>query len=302
MKNPAIETSFGVGLRHPHYADFAAGQARLDFVELHSENFFASGGASLALLDAVRERCDVSLHGVGLGLGSAIGIDVSHLEHLRKLVDRVAPVRVSDHACFARAPLPGQTVPVHGADLLPLAFTPASLEILCRNVEVVQDALRRPILMENLSAYWTFTDDQIDEPDFLGSLCRRTGCSLLLDLNNLVVNAINSGAASPVDAACAVVDALPVDCVGQFHLAGFTARPGELVIDDHSQPVSDEVWSVYRHALRRFGAVPTLVEWDLDLPSWQVLLAQAARAKQVAAEVLGQRDDIGPCRREALPQ
>lgn len=278
--------TLGVGLRHPHYTDFAEAAALPDFVEVHSENFFAPGGASRALIDSVRARCEVSLHGVGLGLGSAVGVDPRHLARLAELVARVDPLRVSDHACFARAPLPGQTVPVHGADLLPLAFTPASLDILCDNVSRVQDALRRPILVENLSAYWAFDDDCIAEPEFLAALCRRTGCGLLLDLNNLVVNATNAGEADVVAAACRFVDALPRDAVGEYHLAGCTPVESGLMIDDHSRPVSEPVWTVYAHALQRIGPRPTLVEWDLDLPPWAVLLAEAERARAVAGEVL----------------
>lgn len=276
---------FGVGLRHPHYNDFGEARALPDFVEVHSENFFAAGGASRALIDSVRERCAVSLHGVGLGLGSAVGVDDWHLERLAELVARVDPLRVSDHACFARAPLSGQTVPVHGADLLPLAFTAESLGILCDNVSRVQDVLRRPILVENLSAYWSFEDDAIPEPEFLAALCHRTGCGLLLDLNNLVVNAVNAGEADAVASACAFVDALPAAAVGEYHLAGCTPVESGLMIDDHARPVSDAVWAVYAHAVRRIGLRPTLVEWDLDLPPWVVLLGEAERARAVAAEV-----------------
>jgi len=277
----------GVGLRHPHYTDFAEAAALPDFVEVHSENFFAPGGASRVLIDSVRARCDVSLHGVGLGLGSAVGVDGPHLARLAELVARTEPLRVSDHACFARAPLPGETLPVHGADLLPLAFTPASLDILCDNVSRVQDALRRPILVENLSAYLAFDDDCIAEPEFLAALCQRTGCGLLLDLNNLVVNATNAGEADVVAAACRFIDALPADAVGEYHLAGCTPVESGLLIDDHSRPVSDAVWAVYAHALRVIGPRPTLVEWDLDLPPWAVLLGEAERARTMAREILG---------------
>lgn len=278
--------TLGVGLRHPHYTDFAEAAALPDFVEVHSENFFAPGGASRALIDSVRARCEVSLHGVGLGLGSAVGVDSRHLARLAELVARVDPLRVSDHACFARAPLPGETMPVHGADLLPLAFTPASLDILCDNVSRVQDALRRPILVENLSAYWAFEDDCIAEPEFLAALCHRAGCGLLLDLNNLVVNATNAGEADVVVAACRFIDALPADAVGEYHLAGCTPVESGPMIDNHSRPVSDAVWAVYAHALRVIGPRPTLVEWDLDLPPWAVLLGEAARARGVAAEAM----------------
>jgi len=278
---------FGVGLRHPHYNDFAEAALLPDFVEVHSENFFAPGGASRALIDSVRARCEVSLHGVGLGLGSAAGVDPRHLARLAELVARVEPLHVSDHACFVRAPLPGETVAVHGADLLPLAFTPASLDILCDNVSRVQDVLRRPILVENLSAYWAFDDDCIAEPDFLAALCRRTGCGLLLDLNNLVVNATNAAAVDVVAAACRFVDALPAEAVGEYHLAGCTPTESGLMIDDHSRPVSEAVWAVYAHALGAIGPRPTLVEWDLDLLPWTVLLGEAARARAVADSVVG---------------
>lgn len=282
---------FGVGLRHPHYTDFVEAATLPDFVEVHSENFFAPGGASRALIESVRARCETSLHGVGLGLGSAVGVDAHHLVRLAELVARVDPLRVSDHACFARAPLSGQTVPVHGTDLLPLAFTPAGLDILCDNVSRAQDALQRPILVENLSAYWAFDDDCIAEPEFLAALCQRTGCGLLLDLNNLVVNATNAGAADVTAAACGFVDALPADVVGEYHLAGCTPVESGLMVDDHSRPVSDAVWTVYAHALRAIGPRPTLVEWDLDLPPWAVLLGEAERARTLAGEVMRTRAD-----------
>ncbi len=292
---------FGVGLRHPHYTDFAEAATLPDFVEVHSENFFAPGGASLALIDSVRARCDVSLHGVGLGLGSAVGVDEHHLTRLAELAARADPLRVSDHACFARAPLPGGTVPVHGADLLPLAFTPASLDILCDNVSRVQDTLQRPILVENLSAYWAFDDDCIPEPEFLAALCQRTGCGLLLDLNNLVVNATNAGATDVVAAACRFIDALPAAAVGEYHLAGCTPVESGPMIDDHSRPVSDTVWAVYVHALRAIGPRPTLVEWDLDLPPWAVLLGEVDRARAVAGGFPGGlADDNGSTTRSAV--
>ncbi len=301
--NPAdARPRFGVGLRHPHYTDFAEAGSLPDFVEVHSENFFAPGGASRALIDSVRARCDVSLHGVGLGLGSAAGVDTEHLARLAALVARVEPLRVSDHACFARAPLPGQTVPVHGADLLPLAFTPASLDILCDNIGRVQDALRQPILIENLSAYWAFDDDCIAEPEFLAALCQRAGCGLLLDLNNLVVNATNAGEADVVAAACRFIDALPAAAVGEYHLAGCTPVESGPMIDDHSRPVSDAGWAVYAHALRHIGARPTLVEWDLDLPPWAVLMAEAERARAIAAGVSGEATHkVGSTTRGAVP-
>jgi uncharacterized protein (UPF0276 family) len=273
----------GIGLRQPHYRDFAWQRPALDFVEVHSENFFADGGAALAVLHGVRETHAVSLHGVGLALGSAAGIDAWHLERLARLVDRIEPARVSDHACFARAPLPGGAETLHAADLLPIAFTPAALDILCANVQCVQERLRRPLLVENLSAYVSFDDaGQWPEPAFLAELARRSGCALLLDVNNLVVNAINAQradarAGDPIAAACAFIDALPPQAIGEIHLAGH-CDTGTLVIDDHGSRVSAPVWQVYRHALARLGVRPTLVEWDTDLPALEVLLDEAAQA------------------------
>ncbi len=276
----------GIGLRQPHYAALLAEPPPLGFVEVHSENFFADGGAALAVLDEARGHWPVSLHGVGLALGSAAGLDPWHLDRLAARVQRIEPARVSDHACFARAPRhPGGPV-LHAADLLPLAFTPAALDILAANVQRVQDRLRRPLLVEHLSAYLRWADDALAEPDFFNALTRRTGCALLLDVNNLVVNALNrQGSASARDAAaavasaCAWVDALDADSVGEIHLAGHHAG-ADLVVDDHGSRVPASVWAVYEHALRRLGPRPTLVEWDTDLPEPAVLLGEAAAAEQ----------------------
>jgi uncharacterized protein (UPF0276 family) len=276
----------GIGLRQPHYREWAERRPALGFVEVHSENFFAEGGAALAVLEGVRAHHAVSLHGVGLALGSAAGLDGWHLERLARLVERVQPARVSDHACFARAPLAARGADaglVHAADLLPIAFTPAQLDILCENVQRVQERLARPLLVENLAAYLSFgAPDALDEAAFFAALVRRTGCALLLDVNNLVVNALNAqrdgrGVASPVDAACAFVDALPAGSVGEIHLAGHRDTGG-LVIDDHGSRVGDAVWQVYGHAIARFGPLPSLVEWDTDLPPLDVLLDEAATA------------------------
>ncbi len=279
----------GIGWRHPHYAELLDRLPPLGFIEVHSENFFAAGGATPAVLRDARRHYEISLHGVGLALGSAAGLDPWHLERLAGLVERIDPVRVSDHASFARAPQqPGQPV-LHANDLLPIAFTPASLDILCGNVAMVQDRLRRPILVENISAYLSFADSSIPEHEFFVELARRTGCSMLLDVNNLMVNALNAQSADPVAACNAFVDALPEAIVGEIHLAGYAQAPG-LVIDDHGSRVRPEVWRVYSHAIDRFGAVPTLVEWDTDVPALDVLLDEAEQAKtrlRVAAARVG---------------
>ena len=272
----------GIGARAPHYAALIEAPLPLPFVEVHSENFFADGGASLAVLADLRERYPVSLHGVGLALGSAAGLDDWHLERLARLVQRFEPVRVSDHACFARAPRRAGAALVHAADLLPIAFTEASLEILVRNVTRVQERLRRPIAVENLSAYLAYADDCIAEPEFLAQLCKRAGCTLLLDVNNLMVNALNARAADPVAACNAWLDRLPPGSVAEIHLAGYH-QSDDIVIDDHGSRVRPGVWQVYRHAVRRFGPLPTLVEWDTDLPALDVLLDEAAHADRIAS-------------------
>ena len=281
---PALHA--GIGLRQPHYQALLAAPPPLAFVEVHSENFFGDGGAALAVLAEARSVWPVSLHGVNLSLGSAAGIDPWHLDRLAALVQRVQPVRVSDHAAFGRAPRrPGAAV-LHANDLLPLAFTDAALDILAANVQRVQDRLQRPILVENLSAYLHWSDDHIAEPDFFNALTRRTGCGLLLDVNNLVVNALNSLKALnsdrdlnlAVQTACAWVDRIDAASVGEIHLAGYLDA-GDIVIDDHGSRVHAPVWQVFRHALARLGPRPTLVEWDTDLPAPAVLLAEAAKAE-----------------------
>jgi len=271
----------GIGLRQPHYAELLSTTPPLGFVEVHSENFFADGGAALAVLEQVRAHYAVSLHGVGLGLGSAAGLDPWHLDRLARLVDRIDPVRVSDHACFARASLPGGEV-IHANDLLPIAFTEASLALMATHVSQVQDRLCRTLLVENLASYVSFTDDAMSEPEFFVQLCRRTGCGMLLDVNNIMVNALNAGAPDPLASCCAFVDALPVGLVGEIHVAGY-CETDDIVIDDHGSRVRPAVWAVCEHALQRLGRLPVLVEWDTGLPALELLLAEAEQATRLCA-------------------
>jgi uncharacterized protein (UPF0276 family) len=282
----AVLRNAGVGLRHPHHGQALQPPGDLPvpaFVEVHAENFFGDGGAALQDLDAARAAWPLSLHGVGLGLGSAAGVDAWHLDRLQRLAARCEPLLVSDHACFGRVALQPDGPVLHGADLLPIAFTPASLAILVDNVGQVQDRLRRPILVENLAACLRWADDTLDEPDFLNQLARRSGCGLLLDVNNLVVNARND---HPDDlalveaAARAWIDRIDSVAVGEIHLAGHDAR-GPLVIDDHGSAVDALVWRVFAHTVRRLGPRPTLVEWDQNLPPWPVLLGEAVQAQSV---------------------
>lgn len=295
---PAVLRHAGVGLRHPHLADALGqpGAAQAEplpvpaFVEVHAENYFGDGGAPWQDLEAARAAWPVSVHGVGLALGSAAGLDSWHLDRLAHLVQRIDPVRVSDHACFGRvAAAPGLPAQ-HACDLLPVAFTPASLAILVRHVQQVQDRLKRPILVENLAAYLRWSDDSMDEPAFFNALARQSGCALLLDVNNLVVNARNQQAGdlpAAVVQACRWIDRLDAGIVGQIHLAGHDDT-GDLVIDDHGSRVPDAVWEVFAHAVRRLGPRPVLVEWDQALPSWQVLLAEATQAESVVMAHTGQ--------------
>jgi uncharacterized protein (UPF0276 family) len=265
----------GIGWRHAHYEALLAEKPELGFIEVHSENFFADGGITLAVLEAGREAYELSLHGVGLALGSAAGLDAGHLDKLARLVERMQPRWVSDHACFARV---GSGL--HAADLLPIPFNDESLALLCRHVEQVQQRLGRAMLVENISAYVGWAADTLAEPEFFNELTRRSGCGLLLDVNNLVVNARNAGHAPGAAAREAMrwVDAIRPGSVGEIHVAGHAEQDDGLVIDDHGSRVRDEVWHVYAHAIGRFGPIPTLVEWDTAVPGLDVLLAEAGRA------------------------
>ena len=278
-----LTPSVGIGWRHPHYAALLDQRPALGFLEVHSENFFAPGGAALAVLREGREHYPVSLHGVGLSLGSAQGIDAAHLDQLDRLVRAVDPVRVSDHASFARGPV------VHAADLLPVPMTGAALDAMCANVSQVQDRLRRPIAVENLSAYVQWRDADTDEPGFLNALARRSGCQLLVDVNNIYVNALNAQLRGethdPQEQCRRWLDAISPVHVAELHLAGHV-HCGDIVIDDHGSRVDEAVWSLYRHAVGRFGAVPTLIEWDTDVPELGVLLDEAARAGAAATRAL----------------
>ena len=285
----------GIGWRHPHYAELLERQPALDFLEVHSENFFALGGAALAVLEQGRAHYPISLHGVGLSLVSAVGLDAWHLDQLARLVQRIDPVRVSDHACFARGTFQGKVV--HAADLLPIPFTTEALDLLCTHVNQVQDRLQRVFMVENLSAYlrWNVSDAERvwSETEFLTALARRTGCHLLVDVNNIYVNALNAQTrfgeqADPLQSCRDWLDAVPADVVGELHLAGHchvSDEHGDIVVDDHGSRVCDAVWDLYRHATALFGAVPTLIEWDTDIPVLDVLLGEAERARAITAAV-----------------
>lgn len=274
-------TPIGIGLRQPHYAALFDTLPKMDFLEVHAENFFALGGAAPAVLHKARAHYPISLHSVGLGLGSATGLDPWHLDQLARLVDAIEPVLVSDHACFARGTVQGAAV--HGNDLLPIRFTRASLDVLCTNVTQVQDRLQRRIAVENLSSYLVWEQADYSEVDFLNALTQRTGCGLLLDVNNLYVNACNTLHSEPLRLAegMTFIAHIRPHSVMEMHVAGFSHSDG-LVIDDHASCVHDPVWALYAAAQKRFAGTPTLVEWDLNLPELPVLLGEAEKARAIA--------------------
>ncbi|MGU7773891.1 MNIO family bufferin maturase [Burkholderia sp. MR1-5-21] len=269
----------GVGLRHAHYADFLGARPAVDWVEVHSENYFGDGGYDLHVLASVRRDLPVSLHGVGLGIGSAAPLDADHLNRLKRLVARIDPAVVSEHLCW------GATAAGHLNDLLPMPLTDAALDHVCARVGQVQDVLGRPILLENVSTWLRFDGDRYGEAAFLAEVARRTGCGVLLDVNNLYVNQCNHG-----EDALAAMHALPPAVVGEIHLAGHRVTDAA-VIDDHGSRVAPAVWRLYEHALRRFGDVPTLIEWDTDLPPLSVLVDEARLARDARIRVGCASDD-----------
>lgn len=258
----------GIGLRARHYADFMAGaRPAAGWLEVHSENYFGDGGREPAVLEALRRDYPVSLHGVGLGLGSVEGYSARHEDKLCDLVDRVEPAFVSEHLCW------GATAGRHFNDLLPLPYSEEALLLVAARVDRLQDRLRRRILVENISAYVESGGDEMGEGEFLAALARLSGCGLLLDVNNLYVNQVNLGRD-----ALAQMRALDPETVCEIHLAGFFA--GEhCLVDTHGARVADAVWQLYDAALERFGPVATLIEWDTDVPPLEVLLDEAAKAQ-----------------------
>jgi uncharacterized protein (UPF0276 family) len=260
----------GVGLRAPHYRDFLEQRPKVGWLEVHTENYLSQSGWDWHVLQQLRRDYPVSLHGVGLGLGSARGFSDLHLERVRALVERVDPILVSEHLSWGA---------VHDRnlnDLLPLTLNQAALDLLAERVEQVQERLRRRILLENVSSYVRFRDDAMSEAEFMAALARRTGCGLLLDVNNLYVNQCNHG-----EDALAALAAIAPGSVGEIHLAGHLATP-EAVIDHHGAAVAQPVWDLYRAALARFGSLPTLIEWDTDIPPLDELLGEARKAEVIA--------------------
>jgi uncharacterized protein (UPF0276 family) len=268
--HPAPALGVGVGLRAPHYRRFLEQRPPAGWLEVHTENYLDRGGWDWHVLQELRRDYPVSLHGVGLALGSARGFSEQHLDRVGELVRAVQPALVSEHLCW------GAVFGRHLNDLLPLALNGAALDLLSERVQRMQDRLQRRILLENVSTYVRFRDDAMSEAEFLAALAQRTGCGLLLDINNLYVNQCNHG-----EDALAAIAAIAPGTVGEFHLAGHLATP-DAVIDHHGATVADPVWTLYDAALRRFGPLPTLIEWDTDIPELDVLLGEAAKARAIA--------------------
>lgn len=268
----------GVGLRVPHYARALEGRLDVDWVEVITENFFGGGGRPLAVLRAIRAAgCPLVFHGVSMSIGSLTGPGPEYLARLKALVTELEPAWVSDHLCWTS--FEGR----HSHDLLPLPYTEEALELVVRNVGRVQDALRAPLLLENVSSYVGYALSAMQEWEFLSEVSRRSGCFILLDLNNIVVSAHNHGF-SPER----YLAGLPPDKVRQFHLANHSDMATHK-LDDHRGAVPEAVWELYAAALSLFGPVSSLVEWDEEVPSWEVLVAEQRKARAYAERVLGAR-------------
>ena len=268
---------FGLGLRPPHYASLLEGDAgAVDWLEIVSENFMVEGGRPLAMLDRFAERWPLAMHGVSLNIGGSDPLDGEYLQALSKLARRVRPALISDHLCWTRH----QGVQFH--DLLPLPQDEASLRHVAMRVHQVQDAIGTQLVLENVSSYLRYAGDTLGEAEFLSALVAETGCGLLLDVNNVYVNAHNHGI-DPID----FFNALPAPAVKQIHLAGHSADAlgSGLLIDTHDAPVCDAVWALYGQAMRHFGQVPTMIERDDHIPPLDALLAELDIARGIAASV-----------------
>ncbi len=268
----AIPARAGIGLRAPHQHEVLAAPPAVGWLEVHSENYFADGGPALANLECTRARYPISLHGVGLSLGSTDPLDREHLRKLKALAARIEPALVSEHLSWSSVGLRFLN------DLLPLPYTEEALEHICTRVAQVQDFLGRRILVENISSYLQFPHSTIPEWEFVAEVSRRAGCGILLDVNNIYVSASNHHF-DPLQ----YLRAIPAQAVGEIHLAGHESR-GDTLIDTHSRPVCDAVWALYREALDRFGAVPALIEWDNDIPKLAVLVGEAHKADAIPGE------------------
>ncbi len=270
-----LTSPIGIGLRHPHYRQVLEERPDIGWFEVHSENFFHPGGLIVEMLIQISEHYPISLHGVGLSLGSAQGIPSSYLERIKTLINRVSPFLVSEHLSWNR--IGTLAMP----DLLPVPYHAQSLNIFCDNINFTQDFLGREILIENPSSYLEYKASSLQEVEFLVSLCERTGAKILLDINNIFVSCHNHGW-DPHQ----YINAIPKDLVKEFHLAGHSIQsisPDQTIrVDTHDHPVCIEVFELYRLATARFGMIPTLLEWDAQIPELSVLMQEASKALHYA--------------------
>ncbi len=266
----------GIGLRAPHYNDFLQKRPRVAWIEIHSENYFVDGGRPLTLLETLRQDYPISLHSVGLSLGSADELNWQHLKKLRDLQNRIQPCLVSDHLSWSS--IDGQ----YFHDLLPLPYTEESLSHLVNRIKQVQDYLGRQLLIENISSYVRYPDSTLSEQDFLRETAEQSGCGILLDINNIYVTATNFDE-NPYD----YLNAIPGHFIQEIHLAGFSScviNEKEILIDTHNKPIVPAVFDLYRAAITKYRSKPTIIEWDTDLPSLETLCLEAYRAEQIMRE------------------
>ena len=277
-KRSPVPASTGIGLRFPHQRFVAEQRPAAAWFEVHTENYFG-GGMRLGFLERIREHYPLSLHGTALSLGSAEGLDPEHLKRVAECAARLQPGLISEHLSFSRV------AGTYCADLLPLPLTEESLAVVCRNVDAMQHALKRRVLLENPSTYLQFRHSTIPEWEFLAAVAARTGCGILCDVNNIYVSACNHGWD-----ALAYLDGLPADAIGEIHLAGHAEciiGGVKLLIDNHGSRVAEPVWELFDEALWRFGPKPVLIEWDTDIPEFPVLQDEAARAERALSRCSG---------------
>ena len=272
-----IPANTGIGLRAKHYKDILSSLPDVGWFEAHSENYFADGGQALYYLEQIRSNYPLSLHGVGLSLGSTDPLNMAHLRKLKSLVQRFEPGLVSEHLSW------GSISARYLNDLLPLPYTEEALSHIAHRIGQVQDFLGRQMLIENVSSYLQFKQSTLPEWEFLAEIATRSGCGILLDVNNIYVSAVNHQFDPLV-----YLRAVPAEAVQEIHLAGFDSN-GECLIDTHGKPVCEDVWTLYRQALAHVGNVPTLIEWDTDIPELAVLLEEARKAEAMLQEIRHER-------------
>jgi uncharacterized protein (UPF0276 family) len=274
FSDTSIPFRAGVGLKPQHYQTILKTHPRIGFFEVHAENYMGSGGPPHRYLSAIRDRYPLSLHGVGLSIGADRSLDRQHLSRLKQLIDRYAPGLFSEHLAWSTH----DTAFLN--DLLPVPYTAEALVRVTEHIDEVQETLGCQMLLENPSTYLAFAESTFSEIDFIAEVVRRTGCGLLLDVNNVHIASTNQEWDS-----FHYIDSYPLGHVQEIHLAGYTKEVDEknrpLLIDTHSQPVDELVWSLFAHAIELVGPMPTLIEWDADVPSWAELHAEAERADTI---------------------